>query len=478
VGGLQSFLYEENVAMNDLYNILPVFAQNVACSASGIYRAYTRYSPRFHRALEQLQDTANASLDELHALQWSRLRKLVERARAHVPHYCDLDPPVESGDPLRSIEETLAHIPCLEKNIYRENAETFIASDIPRRNILHGKTSGTTGTALSLYYSAQTLAEEYATVWRLRKLHNVDIRDRHLTFGGQLIVPISQANPPFWRNNAYQRQILFSIYHMTKLNQEAYVNAIHSHAALYADGYPSALYQAAQSMLELDRPLPPDKLRAVFTSSESLLAYQRNAIKEAFGAPVWDRYGTAEFAVSMTECPERNLHVDMEYCIVEVEVREETDEFVRGPLLVTGLANNVTPFLRYRIGDSGTKLKSPCPCGRSGDVFLDVDGRSDDYVVTPDGRRIGRLDHIFKDQRGVIEAQIRQDETDAIDVLYVPAADFNEKSEEALRREIRSRVGDEIKIRLAPVDAIPREANGKFRAVKSRVGRAKRVRRD
>jgi hypothetical protein len=55
---------------------------------------------------------------------------------------------------------------------------------------------------------------------------------------------------------------------------------------------------------------------------------------------------------------------------------------------------------------------------------------------------------------------------------------FNEKSEEALRREIRSRVGDEIKIRLAPVDAIPREANGKFRAVKSRVGRAKRIRRD
>jgi phenylacetate-CoA ligase len=150
------------------------------------------------------------------------------------------------------------------------------------------------------------------------------------------------------------------------------------------------------------------------------LAYQRNAIEEAFGAPVWDRYGTAEFAVSMTECRERNLHVDMEYCIVEVEVREETEEYVRGPLLVTGLANNVTPFLRYRIGDGGTKLKSPCPCGRAGDVFLDVDGRSDDYVVTPDGRKIGRLDHIFKDQRGVIEAQIRQDETDSIDVLYVP----------------------------------------------------------
>ena len=147
----------------------------------------------------------------------------------------------------------------------------------------------------------------------MRSLHNVDIRDRQLTFGGQLIVPALQLDPPFWRNNAYQNQILFSIYHMTNRNQKDYVDAIHSHEAVYADGYPSALYQAAQSMLELDRALPKNRLRAVFTSSESLLAYQRTAIEEAFGAPVWDRYGTAEFAVSMTECDERNLHVSCEY---------------------------------------------------------------------------------------------------------------------------------------------------------------------
>lgn len=464
--------------MNNLYNLLPVFAQNVACTASGLYRARTRYSPRFHEALASLQISAAASIDELHALQWDRLRLLVTRAREHVAHYHDLTAPIEAGSAEESIHATLAQIKCLEKDIYRENAERFVARDIPRRQILHGKTSGTTGTALPMFYSANTLAEEYATVWRMRSQHGVGIRDRHLTFGGQLIVPISQMKPPYWRNNAYQHQILFSIYHMTKLNQEIYVDAIHAHEALYADGYPSALYQAAQSMLELDRPLPRNSLRAVFTSSESLLAYQREAIEEAFGAPVWDRYGTAEFTVSMTECSERNLHVDMEFCIVEVEVREETDEYVRGPLIVTGLANNVTPFLRYRIGDSGTKLKAPCACGRAGDVFADVDGRSDDYVVTPDGRKIGRLDHIFKDQRGVTEAQIRQDEADSIDVLYVPAARFKERSENALRQEIRSRVGDEIIIRLLPVDAIPRESNGKFRAVKSRVGRTKRPRRD
>jgi phenylacetate-CoA ligase len=455
--------------MNKLYDILPIVGQNAACTVAGIYRAYTRYSPKFHSRLAELERSIDAPLEELHQLQWTRLEKLVSRARKYVPHYHDLPPPSSASEAEDAIRNTLEQIPFLTKETYRENAESFVAKDIRKRDILRGKTSGTTGTALPLYFSVRTLAEEYATVWRLRGFHGVGINDRHLTFNGQLIVPVKQVKPPYWRNNMYQRQILFSIYHMTTRNRDDYVNAIHNMEALYIDGYPSALYQAAQAMLELDRKLPKNKLKAVFTSSESLLAYQREIIELAFGAPVWDRYGTAEFAVSMTACSAKNLHVDMEYGIVEVEVREETDDYVRGPLVVTGLANDVTPFLRYRIGDSGTRLKRACPCGRAGDAFLDIDGRSDDFVITPEGRKIGRLDHIFKDQTGVIEAQIRQNTTESIDVLFVAGRRFGSKDEKGLVHEIRSRLGDDIKIRLLPVEAIPREANGKFRAVKSSV---------
>ena len=172
----------------------------------------------------------------------------------------------------------------------------------------------------------------------------------------------------------------------------------------------------------------------------------------------------------MTECPERNLHVDMEFCIVEVEPEEETNDFVRGSLMVTGLSNEATPFLRYRIGDSGTRLKRPCACGRAGDVFLDVDGRNEDFVMTPDGRLIGRLDHIFKNQPDILEAQIRQDSKQALDVFLVRGATFGVHSEENLIREMRRRLGEEIHIDLHHVDSIPRERNGKFRAVKSNIG--------
>jgi phenylacetate-CoA ligase len=163
--------------------------------------------------------------------------------------------------------------------------------------------------------------------------------------------------------------------------------------------------------------------------------------------------------------------VDHEFCIVEVETTEDTDEAETGPLLITGLAHDATPFFRYRIGDVGSRAKRPCPCGRPGDSFLEVDGRIEDYVLTPDGRLVGRMDHVFKDQLEVAEAQILQKDRHAIHVLIVPRPEYTEASERAVIKQIRSRLGYEIDIRVELVGAIPREPNGKFRAVKSEVGR-------
>ena len=209
----------------------------------------------------------------------------------------------------------------------------------------------------------------------------------------------------------------------------------------------------------------------MFTSSESLLAFQRETIEAGFGAPVRDRYGVSEFCVSMVGCEANRLHVDMEFGIVEVEVEEETEEWERGPLLVTGFAQEATPRFRYRIGDVGTRSKHPCPCGRPGEVFLGVDGRIEDYVATPDGRLVGRMDHVFKDQHEVAEAQILQADAGSIEVRIVPRGPWREETERGVTKELRSRLGEEIEIRIRVVEAIAREPNGKFRAVKSAVGR-------
>ena len=167
----------------------------------------------------------------------------------------------------------------------------------------------------------------------------------------------------------------------------------------------------------------------------------------------------------------------MEFGIVEVEVEEETEDWVRGPLLVTGLANDATPFLRYRIGDVGTRAKRPCPCGRPGDVFLDVDGRIEDYVMTPDGRLVGRLDHIFKEQLDVAEAQIVQETPGRRrGAASCARPSWSDASERSLLKEIRSRLGDEIRVELALRGRDP--ARAERQVPRREVGRRDAVRDD
>ena len=457
--------------MSKIYAALPIFAQNLACTWSGYQRSHMRYTPHFHRTLEAWERSLYAPLDELHEIQWLRLKRLVQHARENVPYYRDLSAPSEAGEPAEAIRNTLAGIPPLAKSTYREHTDDFVTRNVPRRRLIPGKTSGTTGTALKLWFTPEALAEEFTSAWRGRRSFGVELDEPNLTFNAQIIVPVGQQKPPFWRRNRWNHQTLFSIYHCSPENLDTYVDTIHETEAAFAQGYPSFLHLVARAMLDAGRPLPPGRLKACFTSSESLLAFQREAIEEAFAAPIHDRYGVSEFCVSMTQCREKLLHVDMEFCVVEVEVEEETDAWVRGPLLVTGLSNDATPFIRYHIGDVGTRSKRPCACGRAGDAFLDVDGRIEDYVLTPEGRMVGRLDHIFKGELDVAEAQVLQETRDALEVLIVRRDSYDESSERHLLKEFRSRLGSAIELRLRYVDSIPREANGKFRAVKSKIGR-------
>ena len=454
--------------MQSLYARLPIFAQNLACSWAGWRRSRARFSRHFAETLKKWEQTVVGPHELLTGIQLDRLSRTVERARSFSPAYRGIGSVRGPGnDPEARIREILGALPILEKKTYAENPHSFVASDVPRKRILHGKTSGTTGTALRLFYTPEALAEEYATVWRMRRASGAKLGDPFLSFGGQTIVPVNQSGPPFWRTNWWNRQTLFSLYHMTNENLPAYVEAMHRAPARYVQGYPSSLHLVAKMMLELDKTFPRGRLVAVFTSSESLLAFQREEIEEAFAAPVLDRYGTSELAVSMSQCSAGRMHIDMEFGLVEVEVVEESEDWVRGPLLVTGFANDACPMLRYRIGDVGTRMKSACPCGRPGDSFHDIDGRIEDYVITPSGAQIGRLDHVFKDRHEVFEAQILQESLNELSVLIVPRSQWTQAAEQKLLREFRTRLGSEMQIVVRVVSEIPRESNGKFRAVVS-----------
>jgi phenylacetate-CoA ligase len=457
-----------------VYGYLPVAAQNALVSWEGARAFRKRLGAPFRAALAELERLDRADAATVREDQDRRLREIVTWAARTVPHYREqfaraaIDPAT-----IRGVED-LPRLPPLPKSTVRERRDALLSEGVPARARVAARTSGTTGSGMALVLTREALGYEYAAAWRQRGWHGLRLGDRYAVFGGQIVVPLEQSRPPFWRFDRPRGRMLFSLYHMTPAHLDAYAEELGRPGYRFWQGYPSSIALLASHLLERGISLGAAAPGAVFTSSETLLPAQRERIEKATGARVADRYAHSELAVSASECPEGRLHLDTEMCAIEVDAHERGEGWMRGEVLATGFANRAMPLLRYRTGDVATlRTGARCPCGRERPWLEAVDGRIEDYVVTPDGRRIGRMDHVFKDALLVKEAQIRQPAPDRLRVLVVPHPGFDQEARRALEAEFRSRVGAAMRIEIESVAAIPREPNGKFRGVVSelRAGR-------
>ncbi len=104
-----------------------------------------------------------------------------------------------------------------------------------------------------------------------------------------------------------------------------------------------------------------------------------------------------------------------------------------------------------------------CACGRTLPGLDAVAGRTNDLLLTRDGRRVAWFNPVWYGLP-VRQGQIVQETLDRIRVRYVPAAGFNAESHRVITQRVRERIGA-VDVVLEEVPDIPRGANGKFRAV-------------
>ena len=140
--------------------------------------------------------------------------------------------------------------------------------------------------------------------------------DRVAVVRGNVIVPLTQKKPPFWRFNRDLNQMLLSCFHLSPKNLEAYLQALREFRPTVVDGYPSSLYVLARMLLNSGGRMP---IKAAITSSETLYDFQRTAIEEAFCCRVFDYYAAAERVIFSVECGHHTgHHLCEEYGITEV----------------------------------------------------------------------------------------------------------------------------------------------------------------
>jgi phenylacetate-CoA ligase len=256
-----------------------------------------------------------------------------------------------------------------------------------------------------------------------------------------------------------------SSYHLAPDLISYYLDALQRYKIDFLVGYSSSLYALAQEALSLS--YSDLRMHVAITNAEPLFEYQRRAISEAFHCPVRETYGMTEIVAAASECNQGQLHLWPEVGLVEIlEDELPAPSGVPGDLICTGLLNEEMPLIRYRVGDRGSMrgVGAPCPCGRTLPVMDLVEGRTDDVLYTTDGRRIGRLDPVFKIGLPVREAQIVQETLNRVRVRYVPAPDFTTDAERSIVNRLQARMG-RIEVVLEELSEVPRTANGKFRAV-------------
>lgn len=452
-----------------LYHASPAWLKTLVATGYGFMERRQRYGREYHRYLAAIRASQHWSTDRLLEAQRREVVAFVNQALEDTPYYgarSDYRPIVTADD--------ISRFPIVTKDDVRSHLESLYSRDMSRLRPRWAHTSGTTGKSLVFPLSSACFQREYA----FRTLHyswgGVDIagRDPVAFCSGHPVADPTRRRPPFWVHDRANNWLLMSSYHMTEESLRAYVRQLETFRPVMLGGYPSSLYLLALACREYGKAALP--LRSVFTASETLHDFQRTTIQDVFGVRVFNWYGNSEMCANIVECEAGELHMKLEHSGVEIldENNQPCGPGQTGRLVCTGFGNPAFPLIRYDIGDVVTvSVTQSARCGRSGLLVDRIQGRIEDYVVTPDGRWIGRLDHLFKDSRHVREAQIVQDDRSRVVLRIVRAPEYGSTDEEQILLEAKLRLGNEIGIVFEYLPEIPRGRNGKFRFVESRVKR-------
>ena len=446
-----------------LYHALPSQARSVAASLHGMYLRSWRYGPESEQLVEDAIKREQWSAGQWATYSQERLARVLSNAATKVPYYRNYRNRRRSrGDKVSW--QYLENWPILNKESVRENPAAFVVEGSDLRRMYCEHTSGTTGTPLSIWSSQKTVRQWYALMEaRWRRWYGVSRVDRWAMIGGQVVTPVRQQQPPFWVWNSGLNQLYMSSYHLNPQVIPHYLDALEKYSVEYIWGYGSSLYALAREAQQLHRPL---KMKVAIANAEPLLDHQRRVIAEAFGCAVRETYGMCEMVAAASECLANNLHLWPEAGYVEGLPAGQSNGDPLAELVCTSLLNEDMPLIRYRVGDMAIvgNGDAACSCGRSLPLISSIEGRLDDLLYTEDGRMLGRLDPVFKGDIPIKTAQIIQETLHRVRVRYTPAANFSCDAAEAIAHRLKARMG-RIEVILEELPEIPREANGKFRAV-------------
>jgi phenylacetate-CoA ligase len=211
------------------------------------------------------------------------------------------------------------------------------------------------------------------------------------------------------------------------------------------------------------------RLPKIIPSAELVSSAQRDRWREAFGAEVFEIYGSREMTSIAAETADHDGLV-VSGDVFQVEITDEAGVILPdgtpGLITISTLGERGMPLLRYQLGDVGVLAPPPTGSPWPFTRLRITHGRVLDVICCPNGKMLPGefFPHLMKEVEDSVERfQVVQTVIDHLVVRIVPKPRWSDVTADYLRKHIRQQVGDEMTIAFEPVDVIETAASGKFR---------------
>jgi len=361
-------------------------------------------------------------------------------------------------------------MPVLSKNdIIKYQKKLQVQSSYHRKSIR--KTSGSSGTPLSIEKDRGTTSFMDAAMYRSYSWHGIKPGDRQLRIWGSEVGVISKVKERI--KDTLLNRIRISAFN---IEYEKILRAsikIIKFKPRFVYGYAQSVYEVANILLDKKIDLSTLKFKAVVITGEMLYAWQKEIIRKAFNCPVVNEYGCTEAGIIAVECEFGKMHIIADGLFVEIIADDNVRNTEEGDVVITELNNMYSPLIRYRIGDRAVLSKETCMCGRSFPIIKKVIGRSDEFIVFPNGRKVDPyvVEYILKEIPSrygkFFQFIIIQESHTRLRIKVVGKVGKKNKLAKYIERKWVSMYGNDIQLFVEIVKRLNRNMSGKLSCFKS-----------
>lgn len=406
------------------------------------------------KKMKFLEKSQYWSRKKIEDYQNKRLKELIKHAYDNVPYYKKLFDKLNIKISDIKTKKDLKKIPLLTKQLIKENFEDLKASNLLEKSY-PTYTSGSSGTPMVFFQTKEDFSWIWAAEFRSWMKAGYKLGDKYTKLS---------LNPRNRTSKKIQDFIMRCHYiYSSKISNKDVKKEIENiikSKSKFIYGYTSTISVIAKYMNEHDISI---KMDGVFTFGDQMTSQYRKVIQKVFQTKVYDSYGCGGEGLNIAfECEKGKYHINDELLIIESDNKNA---------VITSLNNYAMPLIRYTPNDL-ISLGKKCSCGRNLSILKNLEGRSTDMIICPNGNKlvVHFFTTFFEHLKGIEQFKVIQIDKRILNIQLVVTKNIDKiEVERKISEYIKKYGGDELKIKYRYLDDIPLEKNGKRKIIDNRI---------